>query len=243
VNDVAENSSLGSGAPIESDGRAAGEVRAPAAAFFDLDGTLVVGQTTLLLVKFLRRAGVADWAFLIVAGLWFLGYKAGFYRVSAGAREKGAQVFKGLTVQEAEELMTRFADEILMPRMHPAVSAALAEHRAEGDRVAVISAALEPVVSALCARLDIGDYAGTACQLEDGRYTGRLEGAIPIDEEKARIAAEFMARWDVKAEDCWAYADHGSDLALLRSVGHPVAVNPRPPLQEAAWAAGWPIIR
>ncbi len=243
MNDAAENASLESGVPPGSGGRPAAEAKVPAAAFFDLDGTLVIGQTTLLLVKFLRKAGVAGWAFLIGTGLWFLGYKAGFYRVTADAREKGAHVFKGLTVSEVEELMTRFTDEVLMPRMHPAASAALAEHRAEGDRVAVISAALEPVVKALCARLGIADYAGTACQLEDGRYTGRLEGAIPIDEEKVRIAAELIARWDMKAEDCWAYADHGSDLALLRSVGHPVAVNPRPPLLEAAQAAGWPILR
>jgi len=243
VNDAAENASLESGVPPGSGGRPAAKATAPAAAFFDLDGTLVVGQTTLLLVKFLRKAGVAGWAFLIGTGLWFLGYKAGFYKLTAEAREKGAHVFKGLTVSEAEGLMTRFTDEVLMPRMHPAVSSALAEHRAEGDRVAVISAALDPVVKALCAELGVTDYAGTACQLEDGRYTGRLEGTIPIDEEKARVAAGFMARWDVKPEDCWAYADHGSDLALLRSVGHPVAVNPRPALLEAAQASGWPILR
>ncbi|MBN1322238.1 MAG: HAD-IB family hydrolase [Thermoleophilia bacterium] len=243
MNDAADNASIKPGASSESGERPAAEAKAPAAAFFDLDGTLVVGQTTLLLVKFLRKAGVAGWAFLIGTGLWFLGYKAGFYKVTADAREKGAHVFRGLTVSEVEQLMTRFTDEVLMARLHPAASAALAEHRAEGDRVVVVSAALEPVVKALCAKLDVADYVGTGCQLEEGRYTGRLEGAIPIDEEKASIAAEFMAHWGVRAEDCWAYADHGSDLALLGSVGHPVAVSPRPALLEAAQAAGWPILR
>lgn len=243
MNDVRDSTSLASdGAPAGGTPLSKGSER-PSAAFFDLDGTLVVGQTTLLLVRFLRKAGVASWAFLIGTGLWFLGYKAGFYRVTEEAREKGAHVFKGLTVPEVEQLMTRLTDEVLTPRLHPAASTALARHRARGDRVAVVSAALQPVVKALCTRLGVADFAGTGCEIEGGRYTGRLDGIIPIGEEKVDIATGFMTRWNVGAEHCWAYADHGSDLALLESVGHPVAVNPRPALLEAAQAAGWPVLR
>ncbi len=218
------------------------DAEGPGAAFFDLDGTLVVGQTTVLLVNFLRKAGIVSWAFLLGTGLWFLGYKAGLVRVTQEARERGAHVFRGLRLAEVEGLMTRFTDEVLVPRLHPAASAALAEHLAEGDRVAVVSAALEPVVKAFCARMGVGDYVGTGCQVEEGRYTGRLAGTIPLGDEKARVAAEFMARWGVDASNCWAYADHGSDLAVLELVGHPVAVNPRPVLLQAANRAGWPIL-
>ncbi len=75
----------------------------------------------------------------------------------------------------------------------------------------------------------------------EGRYTGRLTGPSPHAGEKVKVAAEYMERWGVDASDCWAYADHGTDLDLLRSVGHPVAVNPRPVLREAAAQEGWPI--
>lgn len=243
MKDAGKSTSVESGAALASGALLSEESETPSAAFFDLDGTLVVGQTTLLLVKFLRRAGVTSWAFLIGTGLWFLGYKAGFYRVTEEARERGAHVFKGLTVPEVEGLMTRLTDEVLTPRLHPAASTALARHRARGDRVAVVSAALQPVVKAFCTRLGVTDYAGTACEIEGGRYTGRLDGTIPIGEKKVDIATGFMARWNVMAEHCWAYADHGSDLALLESVGHPVAVNPRPALLEAARASGWPVLR
>lgn len=211
-------------------------------AFFDLDGTLVVGQTTLLLVKFLRRAGVVSRTFMIGTGLWFLGYKMGILRVTERSRNQGARVFAGRAQAEVDELMDRFTDEVLAPRFHPKTTTALSEHEAKGDRVVVISAALEPVVKAVCRRLGVTDYAGTACEIERGYYSGRLLGPSPHADEKRRLAVEYMRRWDVDARECWAYADHGSDLGLLWSVGHPVAVNPKPELLEVALQSGWPVL-
>lgn len=213
-----------------------------AVAFFDLDGTLVVGQTTLLLVRFLRRVGVVSRAFVVGTGLWFVGYKLGLVRVTEKSREKGAGVFAGLREPEVDDLMDRFTDEDLVPRFHVAATAALAEHLAEGDHVMVISAALEPVVKALCRRLGVDYYVGTPCEVVDGSYSGRLTGPSPHAGEKVRVAAAFMERWGADPVDCWAYADHGTDLPLLRSVGHPVAVNARPLLLKAAQEQGWPII-
>jgi HAD superfamily hydrolase (TIGR01490 family) len=217
-------------------------VGVPAVAFFDLDGTLVVGQTAVLLVKFLRRAGVVSWAFLLGTGLWFLGYKLGLLKVNERDRERGAGVFKGLAESEVDTLMDRFAREVMVPRLHPASTGALAEHLAEGDHVVVISAALEPAVKALCRCLGVEDFAGTACEVVHGRYSGRLAGPSPHADHKVSVAAGFMKRWGVDPVDCWAYADHGTDLPLLRSVGHPVAVNPRPALLKEAQKVGWPIV-
>jgi HAD superfamily hydrolase (TIGR01490 family) len=138
--------------------------------------------------------------------------------------------------------MTRFTAEVLVPRLHPACAAALAEHRAGGDLVVVVSAALDPLVEALCAYLGVDHYAAASCEIVEGRYTGRLDGRVPYSGEKARVAAEFIAVHRADPADCWAYADHDSDLELLRSVGHPVAVNPRPGLRAEAEREGWPIL-
>jgi HAD superfamily hydrolase (TIGR01490 family) len=215
---------------------------APAVAFFDLDGTLVSGQTTFLLIKFLRRAGVVSRTFLVGTGLWFLAYKARLVRVSEGSRSKSASVLKGLEISEVEALMKRFSEEEMVPRLHRGASAALSQHLAAGDRVVVLSAALDPVVRALCERLQVPEYVGASCEVEGGAYTGRLYGIVPYGEEKARVAAKFMDRWGADPSGCWAYADHETDIALLRSVGHPVAVSPKPALLEVAKGAGWPIL-
>jgi HAD superfamily hydrolase (TIGR01490 family) len=213
-----------------------------AIAFFDLDGTLVGGQTTLLLVKFLRRQGVVSRRFMLGTALWFLGYKAGLLKVTERSRHQGARVFAGQTVRSVEGLMERFTDEVLAPRFVPAAIKALAEHQAAGDRVVVISAALEPVVAAVCRRLGVTEHTGTVCEVRDMTYCGRLVGATPHGEEKEGVASRYMEQWGVDASRCWAYADHGSDLSLLRSVGHPVAVRPKPELLAVAREAGWPVL-
>jgi len=225
------------------------EPRAPAAsadgraiAFFDLDGTLVVGQTTLLLVKFLRTVRIVGSAFVLGTGLWFLGYKLGLVKVSEKSREKGAGVFRGLTEEQVDKLMERFTEEVLVPRFHPRAVEALAEHLASGDRVVVISAALDPVVRGVCKRLGVERFVGTPCEIAGGAYSGRLTGPSPHADEKLEVAKRYMSEWGVGAADCWAYADHGTDLTLLRAVGHPVAVNPKPELRAAAELAGWPIL-
>ncbi len=179
---------------------------------------------------------------MLGTALWFLAYKAGLVKVTEASRAKGAQILAGLTEEEAARLMERFTEEVMVPRLHPASAAALAEHQAEGDVVVVVSAALDPLVKALCARLGVSEYAGARCGLVDGRYTGRLEGLVPYAGEKARVAARFIAEHGVDPADCWAYADHDSDLELLRFVGHPVAVNPRPGLRAEAEREGWPIL-
>jgi HAD superfamily hydrolase (TIGR01490 family) len=221
--------------------RASSAGKTPAVAFFDLDGTLVVGQTTLLLIRFLRKAGVVSRAFLVGTVLWFFGYKLGLVRVTEKSRDQGARVFKGRSEVEVAVLMQRFTAQVLAPRFHSAAVAALSRHEMQGDYVVVISAALEPVVKAVCGRLGVADYSGTVCEAEHGRYSGRL-GQSPHGDEKERTARSYLARWGADPEECWAYADHGSDVALLRSVGHPVAVNPKPELLKVAQREGWPIL-
>jgi len=214
----------------------------PAVAIFDLDGTLVVGQTQVLLVRFLRRERVVSLPFVVGTALWFVAYKAGLVKVTEASRAKGAEVLKGLPEEDVKSRMARFSEEVMVPRLHPASAAALAEHQAEGDVVVVVSAALDPVVEALCGHLGVTEYVGARCEVVDGRYTGRLNGPIPYSGEKARIAARFIAECGADPADCWAYADHDTDLELLRSVGHPVAVNPRPGLRSEAEREGWPIL-
>jgi HAD superfamily hydrolase (TIGR01490 family) len=210
--------------------------------FFDLDGTLVKGQTQLLLIKFLRRVGVVSFGFLLGTVVWFLGYKAGLVKATDSTRRRGATMLRGLKEQEVKILMERFTEEELLPRLFPPAVAALQEHQAAGDSVVVVSAALEPLVQAFCARLGVGRYVGAPCELADGHYTGRVHGPIPYGEEKARVARQIADAAGVDLADCWAYGDHDTDLSLLESVGHPVAVRPRPLLRTRAEREGWPVL-
>jgi HAD superfamily hydrolase (TIGR01490 family) len=194
------------------------------------------------MVKFFRSERIVGPTFVLGSALWFLGYKAGLFKVTEEARAKAASMLRGLPVEQVDALMTRFTDQELLPRLHTAALVALQAHREAGDRVVLLSAALEPVVRSLCERLGVEAFVGAPCEIADGRYSGRLSGPTPYGEIKAEVAAAFMNRWNKDPAGCWAYADHTSDIALLQAVGHPVAVNPKPGLEKAARQAGWPIL-
>ncbi|MBU2603528.1 MAG: HAD-IB family hydrolase [Actinobacteria bacterium] len=213
-----------------------------AAAFFDLDGTLVVGQTQRLLVSFLRAEGMVRFGFLVGVALWFAAYRLGLVKATDAARARGAELMKGMSVSDVAVLMDRFTEEALVPRLHEAAVAALREHQRVGDEVVIVSAALAPVVEALGRRLGVTSCAGTRLEQRGGVYTGRLDGLSLYGTEKSRVALAFATTHGVALENCAAYADHETDVDLLGAVGRPVAVSPRPALARIALERGWPVI-
>ncbi len=213
-----------------------------AVAFFDLDGTLVVGQTQRLLVSFLRAEGTVRFGFLVGVALWFAAYRLGLVKATDAARARGAELLEGMPVGEVTALMDRFVGEKLVPRLHGAAVAALREHQRVGDEVVIVSAALAPVVEGLGRHLGVTVCEGTRLEQRAGVYTGRLEGLSLYGAEKSRVALAYAADRGVELGSCSAYADHETDVDLLQAVGRPVAVNPRPALAKIALERGWPVI-
>jgi HAD superfamily hydrolase (TIGR01490 family) len=213
-----------------------------AIAFFDLDGTLVVGQTQQLLVSFLRRRGLVGWRYLLGVGIWFGAYKLGLVKVTDTARAKGAELIAGQSVDDIDRLMDEFVKESLEPRLHPGAMAALNEHKLAGDTVVVLSAAIAPLVRSVGRMIGVEACEGTRLEVAGGLYTGHIEGLPLYGPEKARFARRYAEDLGVDPARCAAYADHETDIDLLRLVGRPVAVNPRPGLLSMATAEGWPVL-
>jgi HAD superfamily hydrolase (TIGR01490 family) len=206
----------------------------PAAAFFDVDGTIV--RTTVVhyyLWLELRQRAVAEWPALLsrIAPDLILWQRLDRRNRAAFNREF-YRVYKGLDAALVRSLARETLDDVTLPRMYPKAVQAIRAHRRNGTRVVFLTGALDFLVEPLrpladeiiCARL--AEY--------DGEFTGALE-ETPIAGE-ARSA--LMRRWaqdnGVDLADCWAYADGVSDLPMLAAVGHPVAVNPDEPLRAAA---------
>ncbi len=213
-----------------------------AMAFFDLDGTLVVGQTQRLLVSFLRSEGMVRFGFLVGVALWFAAYRLGLVKATDAARARGGELMKGMSVGDVALLMDRFTEEELVPRLHEGAVAALREHQRVGDEVVIVSAALAPVVEALGRHLGVTVCEGTRLEQREGVYTGRLEGRSLYGAEKARVALAFATGRGVALKNCSAYADHETDVELLGSVGRAVAVRPRPELARIALERGWSVM-
>ncbi|MER6995313.1 HAD-IB family hydrolase [Streptomyces sp. NPDC000410] len=119
----------------------------------------------------------------------------------------------------------------------PAVEA-VRRHRGEGRPVALVSGSFRPCLDPIAEALDASLVLCTAPLTENGVLTGEVDEPV-IGERKALLAVRVMDAHGARAADCYAYGDHSSDLALLRSVGHPVAVGDDAVLAEWAGREGW----
>lgn len=201
-----------------------------------------MGHTHRLLIRFMRRNGHADLPFYLATELWFIGFNRGVFRPNSGTRAVASGLFAGLTVGEGEALMARLVREEIASWLNPATIIALARHQAAGDRVVILSAAAEPVVRAVARRLRVDEISATGFEIVDGRYTGSLDTRLMFAGRKVDVAQKLIAEARVDPGRCSAYADHESDLPLLRLVGRPVVVRPRPGMRAVARAAGWQVL-
>jgi HAD superfamily hydrolase (TIGR01490 family) len=217
---------------------------ARAAAFFDLDGTLIPGSATIPLARAAFRAGMVTPPELVRDlrhGVSFLLQGATDER-SEAVRDRILAAVTGRTAQEMVALSEGFIPD-LVASITPAMGRVLGEHATAGRDRIVLSASPTEIVSRLADSAGLERGTGTASELDaDGRYTGRLDGPFCYGPGKAEILRALAAREGYDLSASYAYSDSLSDLPMLEAVGHPVAVNPEPELRDLAEERGWPIV-
>ena len=214
-------------------------------AIFDYDGTIVSGQSGLLISRYMfslklmkkRHASRLIW--------WGIRYLLHLPHREGEAREL---VFKGLSEERPEEVdafMREFHDEVLAPLYRPKAEAEVARCKAEGYPVLIVSATFSMLADMAAEYLGADAAIATVMeQGEDGMYTGHVKG--DVIEGKAKLSA--IKRWadDRYGAGNWeisrAYADHYSDRDLLGSAAHPYAVCPDGLLRRYARKRGWDIL-
>jgi HAD superfamily hydrolase (TIGR01490 family) len=217
--------------------------RARAAAFFDLDRTLIAGSSTFVF-------GVAAWRNDLVPTSQFardaLGALA--FRLSGASDDVVDQVRERMLgavrgVRQAD-LMALNAVVVpkLLERIRPEATALLDLHRKAGRDTYIVSASPREVVEALAQALGMTGGIGTVGEVVDGAYTGALIGPFCYGPGKVEAIAELAAWEHYDLERCYAYSDSASDLPMLEAVGHPVAVNPDAVLARTARRNGWPTV-
>jgi HAD superfamily hydrolase (TIGR01490 family) len=126
-------------------------------------------------------------------------------------------------------------------RLYPGARLLLDMHRSAGHHLVLLSAGPEELVRAVSLHLDIGTPIGTVAEVEDGRYTGRLDG--PFCHGPGKLDRLRTVLGPIELLHTTAYGDSHADLPVLRAVGTPVAVNPDRGLAAAAAAQRWPVVR
>ncbi len=215
-----------------------------AAAFFDLDRTLLRRSSALALAGPFRKAGVIGRTQLAKAALWqavFVTRGVGEEAVRRAA-ENGMSLLRGLRVDELREVVAAAMEPVLMPLVYAEPLDLVDHHRSRGERVYIVSAALQEIADALAAELGFDGALGSTCEIRAGVYTGRALRACH-GEGKATAVRELAAHERIDLSGSAAYSDSHTDVPFLEAVGYPVCVNPDRGLRRVARKRGWPIVR
>ncbi len=214
-----------------------------AIALFDLDETLIDGDSDYLWGRFLAREGVVDGARYEAENRRFYeDYLRGTLDIDAFLRHQLAPL-AALEPDRLEDLRGRFLREEIEPRILPAARALVARHRAAGDRPVIITATNRFITGPIARLLGVEDLIATEPERgPDGRYTGRHVGIPAFREGKVRRLRAWLAERGLDLAGSWFYSDSHNDLPLLELVEHPVAVDPDPRLARVARERGWPVI-
>jgi HAD superfamily hydrolase (TIGR01490 family) len=210
-----------------------------AAAFFDLDRTLLRRSSALALAPTFRERGLISRRQMARAAVWQLMFmlRGASAETVKRAAEGGLLVLRGYSPKEMQELVVDSMESVLKPLVY-AESLDLVElHRERGEPVYIVSATLQEIVQVIADDLGFDGALGTIVEVEDGKYTGRATRSLHA-ENKARCIRELGHDLDAST----AYSDSHTDLPFLEAVGHPVVVNPDRKLRRIAVQRGWPVL-
>jgi len=132
----------------------------------------------------------------------------------------------------------------VLPRVYPQMLTVAHEHQDAGRRVYIVTAASQELAGMLAHVLALDGAIGSQfSEVKDGVYTGKPTGLFIYRSEKALAIRQLAARDGIDLGESYAYSDSESDLPMLETVGHPVAVNPDRELASIARERGWQILR
>ena len=215
-----------------------------AAAFFDVDNTLVQGSSLvhfgrgLAARKYFRYSEV--WKFLYAQAKFQLTGRENSDDVAEG-RRKALAFIEGRTTAEFSELGEEIYDEIIADKIWPGTRALAQAHVDAGQQVWLVTATPYELAEIIAKRLGLTGALGTVAESVDGVFTGRRVGDIRHGLGKAHAVRSLAVREGLNLKRCSAYSDSINDVPMLSLVGTAVAINPDAALRDVAREKGWEI--
>ena len=215
-----------------------------AAAFFDVDNTMMMGAS---LFHFAR--GMAARKFFTFKDLSGFAWQQMKFRIGGSesheemqeARESALAFVKGKRVDEIVRLGEEIYDDLMAEKIYSGSRALAQTHLDQGQRVWLITATPVELAQLIAKRLGLTGALGTVAESRDGVYTGKLVGEAMHGQAKAAAIKAIAVREGLDLSRCSAYSDSSNDIPMLSLVGHPCAVNPDSQLKLYAKAHNWPI--
>ena len=211
-------------------------------ALFDLDNTLLSGDSDYEWGQFLVSKGLVDSASYEAANQRFYEqYKQGVLDI----HEFSAFSFKPLSERGMAELTAlhrEFMHSVIQPLMLPAAVELVAQHRDQGHTLMIITATNSFITRPIAEAFGIPHLLATEPQIIDGRYTQIIDGTPCFQGGKVTRLQAWLQGSDETLAGSYFYSDSRNDLPLLEMVDNPVAVDPDPTLQSIAQQRGWSVM-
>jgi fatty acyl-CoA reductase len=217
--------------------------REPAAAFFDVDGTLVLGT---VLHYYVWIAWASHTPLACVWRLAALATKLPYYGwLDHCGRDRFLRVFyrnyAGHPPDRLRSLQEALFHQVMGPRLLRQGEETVQAHRQAGRRVVMLSGSLRFLLEPLARHLRVDELICNDLAIRQGVFTGELTTPPLSGHERARQLRSYGERHSLDLSACFAYGDSVDDIPMLASVGHPTAVNPSRSLRREAQRRGWPI--
>ena len=211
-------------------------------ALFDLDNTLIAGDSDYLWGCYLVEQGIVDGTEYEQANQRFYDqYKVGqldiYEFLAFQLRPLAAHPLETLQAWRARYITDKI-EPILLPRARELIE----HHRQQGDTLVIITATNRFITEPIAALYGIDHLLATEPELHQGRYTGRVSGTPCFQDGKVTVLGQWLAANRASLDDSWFYSDSHNDLPLLEQVSRPTAVDPDEILDTHARQQGWPVI-
>jgi HAD superfamily hydrolase (TIGR01490 family) len=214
---------------------------------FDLDGTLIAGDSDHSFGEFMVDIGWAD------GDTWrrrndefYATYVAGALDVHAYV-DFATSVWRGRTPQEQADVHARYMREVIAPMLTPQAMALVKKHQDDGDLVAIVTATNEFVTRPIAQAFGVPEL--LAIELErdgSGAVTGAIKGVPTYQHGKVTRVGHWLAAQGAAWDDfdrISVYSDSINDLPLMERATDPVATNPSAALEAVAAERGWRFLR
>lgn len=208
-------------------------------ALFDLDNTLIAGDSDHLWGDFLVEQGVVDALhYKTTNDAFYQDYVNGRLDIHAYLRFS-LRVLTQHPVEQLHQWREQFVRDKIEPIILPRGRELLREHEDRGHTLLIITATNDFVTTPIAERLGVEHLLATRVEMRHGHYTGDTRGIPCYRDGKVERLHQWLRETGESLEQAWFYSDSHNDLPLLERVDHPVAVDPDPTLAREARERGW----